>query len=120
MESLKGTQNIVGIEDYKVVNLEDGITWNIFIRTELFENSLKNESFLTSFRIRELPPSLNTGHLMHYALLRCLPGRAFDQIITATLPAKRIRLIHCEVDSPWTTPRIKSPRKNSRIKRIPA
>ena len=35
MESLKGVQNIVSIEDYKVVEKTDEIGWNIYIRMEL-------------------------------------------------------------------------------------
>lgn len=35
MESLKGMQNIVSIEDYKVVEKTDEIGWNIYIRMEL-------------------------------------------------------------------------------------
>lgn len=35
LESLKGTKNIVDIEDSKVIEKEDGIGWQIFIRMEL-------------------------------------------------------------------------------------
>ena len=35
MQSFKGTQNIVSIEDYKVVPKTDGIGWDIYIRMEL-------------------------------------------------------------------------------------
>ena len=35
MESLKGIQNIVSVEDYKVVEKTDGIGWDIYIRMEL-------------------------------------------------------------------------------------
>ena len=35
MESLKGTQNIVSVEDYKVVEKTDIIGWDIYIRMEL-------------------------------------------------------------------------------------
>lgn len=35
MESLKGTQNIVSVEDYKVVEREGEIGWEIYIRMEL-------------------------------------------------------------------------------------
>ena len=35
MESLKGIQNIVSVEDYKVVEKTDEIGWDIFIRMEL-------------------------------------------------------------------------------------
>lgn len=35
MESLKGMQNIVSVEDYKVVERTDEIGWNIYIRMEL-------------------------------------------------------------------------------------
>lgn len=37
MESLKGIQNIVSIEDYKVVEKRDEIGWDIFIRMELLK-----------------------------------------------------------------------------------
>lgn len=35
MESLKGIQNIVSVEDYKVVEKKDSIGWDIYIRMEL-------------------------------------------------------------------------------------
>ena len=35
MESLKGVQNIVSVEDYKVVEKRDAIGWDIYIRMEL-------------------------------------------------------------------------------------
>ena len=35
METFKGLQNIVSVEDYKVVRLDDQIRWRIFIRMEL-------------------------------------------------------------------------------------
>lgn len=35
MESFKGTQNIVSVEDYKVVEKTDEIGWDIYIRMEL-------------------------------------------------------------------------------------
>ncbi len=35
MESFKGTQNIVSVEDYKVVEKKDTIGWDIYIRMEL-------------------------------------------------------------------------------------
>lgn len=35
MESLKGIQNIVSVEDYKVIEKESGIGWDIYIRMEL-------------------------------------------------------------------------------------
>lgn len=35
MESLKGIQNIVSVEDYKVVEKTDAIGWDIYIRMEL-------------------------------------------------------------------------------------
>lgn len=35
MESLKGTQNIVSVEDYKVVPKADAVGWDIYIRMEL-------------------------------------------------------------------------------------
>lgn len=35
MESFKGIQNIVSVEDYKVIEKQDEIGWNIYIRMEL-------------------------------------------------------------------------------------
>lgn len=35
MESFKGIQNIVSVEDYKVIEKEDEVGWDIFIRMEL-------------------------------------------------------------------------------------
>ncbi len=35
MECLKGTQNVVSVEDYQVVENTDGIGWTIYIRMEL-------------------------------------------------------------------------------------
>ncbi len=35
MESFKGVQNIVSVEDYKAVEKTDGVGWNIYIRMEL-------------------------------------------------------------------------------------
>ena len=35
MESMKGTQNIVSVEDYKVLDKKDGFGWDVFIRMEL-------------------------------------------------------------------------------------
>ena len=35
MESLKGVQNIVSVEDYKVVEREGEIGWDVYIRMEL-------------------------------------------------------------------------------------
>jgi serine/threonine protein kinase len=35
MESLKGIQNIVSVEDYKVIEKTDTIGWDIYIRMEL-------------------------------------------------------------------------------------
>lgn len=35
MESFKGVQNIVSVEDYKVVKKTDDVGWNIYIRMEL-------------------------------------------------------------------------------------
>lgn len=40
MESLKGVQNIVSVEDYKVVERKDEIGWDIYIRMELLKGKL--------------------------------------------------------------------------------
>lgn len=48
MENLKGAQNIVGIEDYKIIEREGEIGWDIFIRMELltpFDNFVSNPEF---------------------------------------------------------------------------
>ena len=41
MESMKGTTNIVSVEDYKVVEKKEGIGWDIFIRMELLTPLVK-------------------------------------------------------------------------------
>lgn len=38
MESLKGSPNIVSIEDYDIEKDDNGVRWNIYIRMELLEN----------------------------------------------------------------------------------
>ena len=38
MESLKSAVNIVSIEDYEVIENENGIGWTVFIRMELLSN----------------------------------------------------------------------------------
>jgi serine/threonine protein kinase len=38
MSSLKGNTNIVSLEDYKIVEKEDGIGWDILIRMELLKS----------------------------------------------------------------------------------
>lgn len=45
MDNLKGAQNIVGIEDYKIIEHEGEIGWDIFIRMELLTPF---DSFITS------------------------------------------------------------------------
>lgn len=49
MESFKGIQNIVSVEDYKVIPKEDEIGWDIYIRMELLKpfNSYIQENTLT-------------------------------------------------------------------------
>ena len=37
LETMKGTSNIVSVEDYKVIEHEDKIGWDIYIRMELLE-----------------------------------------------------------------------------------
>ena len=41
MESMKGTSNIVSVEDYKVVERKEGVGWDIFIRMELLTPLVK-------------------------------------------------------------------------------
>ena len=48
MESLKGMQNIVSVEDYKVVEKKDEIGWNIYIRMELL-TPLKKHFLVNNF-----------------------------------------------------------------------
>ncbi len=48
MDNLKGANNIVGIEDYKIIEHENEIGWDIFIRMELltpFDNFITNPEF---------------------------------------------------------------------------
>lgn len=42
MESLKGTQNIVSVEDYKVIEDESGFGWTIIIRMELLTSFVEH------------------------------------------------------------------------------
>ena len=48
MDNLKGAKNIVGIEDYKIIEREGEIGWDIFIRMELltpFDSFVSNPEF---------------------------------------------------------------------------
>ncbi len=56
MESLKGVQNIVGVEDYKVVEKPDTIGWDIYIRMELLTpfTALTKEKTLTEEEVIRL------------------------------------------------------------------
>ena len=56
MESLKGVQNIVGVEDYKVMDNPNGIGWDIFIRMELLTpfTALVKETQLTPEQVIRL------------------------------------------------------------------
>ena len=48
MNNLKGAKNIVGIEDYKIVEREGEIGWDVFIRMELltpFDSFISNPEF---------------------------------------------------------------------------
>lgn len=48
MDNLKGAQNIVGIEDYKIIERQGEIGWDIFIRMELltpFDSFISNPEF---------------------------------------------------------------------------
>lgn len=48
MDNLKGAKNIVGIEDYKIIEHEGSIGWDIFIRMELltpFDSFVSNPEF---------------------------------------------------------------------------
>lgn len=56
MESLKGVQNIVGVEDYKVVEKKGTVGWEIFIRMELLTpfTALTKEKALTEQEVIRL------------------------------------------------------------------
>lgn len=48
MDNLKGAKNVVGIEDYKIIEREGEIGWDIFIRMELltpFDSFISNPEF---------------------------------------------------------------------------
>lgn len=48
MDNLKGAKNIVGIEDYKIIEREGELGWDIFIRMELltpFDSFISNPEF---------------------------------------------------------------------------
>lgn len=48
MENLKGAKNIVGIEDYKIIERQGEIGWDVFIRMELltpFDSFISNPKF---------------------------------------------------------------------------
>lgn len=48
MDNLKGAKNVVGIEDYKIIEHEGEIGWDIFIRMELltpFDSFISNPEF---------------------------------------------------------------------------
>ena len=45
LEQMKGTSNIVSVEDYKVVEKEKGIGWDIFIRMELLTSFIDYANF---------------------------------------------------------------------------
>lgn len=55
MDNLKGAKNIVGIEDYKIIEHEGEIGWDIFIRMELltpFDSFVSNPEFTQKDVIR--------------------------------------------------------------------
>jgi len=52
MESLKGARNVVFIEDYRLIEREDGIGWTIWIRMELLED-------LVSYQLGHGAPSVS-------------------------------------------------------------
>ncbi len=55
MDNLKGAQNIVGIEDYKIIERQGEIGWDIFIRMELltpFDSFVSNPEFSQTDVIR--------------------------------------------------------------------
>ena len=56
MESLKGVTNIVSVEDYRVVEHEQGIGWDIFIRMELLVpfNDFLNANTMTEADVIKL------------------------------------------------------------------
>ena len=56
MESLKGVQNIVSVEDFKVVEKDGGLGWDIYIRMELLTpfNKFASDNHLTESDVRRL------------------------------------------------------------------
>ena len=56
MESFKGCQNIVSVEDYKVVEKTDGVGWDIYIRMELLTplNTYISDKALSEREVIEL------------------------------------------------------------------
>ncbi|MBQ4561919.1 MAG: protein kinase [Clostridia bacterium] len=63
MESLKGIQNIVSVEDYKVVEKTSGIGWDIYIRMELLTpfNTYICDKALTEAEIIKLGTDICTA-----------------------------------------------------------
>lgn len=63
MESFKGVQNIVSVEDYKVVEKKDEIGWDIFIRMELLTplNNVICERALTQQEVVKLGVDICTA-----------------------------------------------------------
>ena len=63
MESFKGVQNIVSVEDYKVVEKMDDIGWDIYIRMELLTpfNSYTSDKKLTEREIIKLGIDIATA-----------------------------------------------------------
>ncbi len=63
MESLKGIQNIVSVEDYKVVEKTDTIGWDIYIRMELLTpfNTYICDKILTEEEIIKLGTDICTA-----------------------------------------------------------
>jgi len=63
MESLKGVQNIVSVEDYKVVERTDAIGWDIYIRMELLTpfNSYLRDNQMTEKDVIKLGVDICTA-----------------------------------------------------------
>ncbi|MDR2572474.1 MAG: protein kinase [Oscillospiraceae bacterium] len=63
MESMKGTQNIVSVEDFKVLEKEDAIGWDIFIRMELLTSfsDYIGEKILTELEVIKIGEDILTA-----------------------------------------------------------
>lgn len=77
MEYFKGVQNIVSVEDYKVVEKTDGIGWDIYIRMELLVpfNTYLGDRILTEQEV------IKVGEDICSALILCEKNRVIHRDI---------------------------------------